>query len=268
MTAFTPFGASFRMLLKGGTTTRNGIIYEVPRTDEPMGDYFTQFFQKRERQIEADGEKRVVTYYWHEPDRPQGSDQKFPLVMVLHGAPGNAYAAKYLIPSDMQRDFPAFIFAPMAPITKTWALSGKPQSKMQSLPDAVMVLKTLIQENPIDTDRIYVIGCSIGGIGAYGAAFRYPNIFAAAVPISAKWKVKDIPPHVEVPIWILHGAKDTGMPVTNARAMEDAIKRQGGEVKYTEFPDMYHSCPASRLYEYEMWEWLFQQKKTRELISE
>ena len=35
----------------------------------------------------------------------------------------------------------------------------------------------------VDKDRIYVMGLSMGGMGTFDLAIRYPEVFAAAVPI-------------------------------------------------------------------------------------
>lgn len=256
------------VLLRVGIETRKGVVYELPRTDEPMG-YHTQFFDKKTFEIDDHRQKRVLTYYLMAPDQCHLPDKKFPLVMVLHGGPGRAYAAQYLKVPDMQKDFPAFIFVPMIPISKVWAVPDKVDgiktpsayAEHQSLPDAVEIIRYLIHEYPIDPARIYVVGCSDGGSGAYGAALRYPDIFAAAIPISVGWDSADAPQMTRVPMWILHGMHDPVFPVGAARAMAAGIKSSGGAVRYTEFPDMGHYCPDPRLYARETWQWLFDQKK-------
>jgi predicted peptidase len=256
------------VMVGAGTETKNGVVYELPRTDETLG-YHTQFFDKKQFETGDHGQKRVMTYYWMEPDRPYLPDQKFPLVMVLHGAPGRAYAAQYLKVPDMKRDFPAFIFVPTIPISRVWAAPDEVDgvktpaiyTDHQSLPGTIEIIRRLIHEYPIDPARIYVMGCSDGASGAYGAALRYPDIFAAAVPMSGGWNIADAAQMTQVPMWIFHGALDRVFPVSVARAMAASIKSHGGDVRYTEFPDMGHNCPSPSLYARETWQWLFNQKK-------
>ena len=50
------------------------------------------------------------------------------------------------------------------------------------LPAALEALDALIKKHPIDTERIYVTGQSMGGVGTFGAISLRPNFFAAAVP--------------------------------------------------------------------------------------
>src|SRR5204863_5600111 len=42
-------------------------------------------------------------------------------------------------------------------------------------------------------------------------------------------------------LWIFHGEKDESVPVANSRQMVAAIKKAGGQVKYTEYPGAGHS---------------------------
>jgi predicted peptidase len=249
----------------GGSAT----TVETPRTDTPAGAY-TKYFQKKQFTLKEGRKSRVLTYYWFEPEgKPYPEGLKFPLVVMLHGAPGNAYAAQYLLQGRRSVEYPAFILIPMSGPGKIWAvpekLDGKPVAarylQNQALPDAVAMTAQLAREHPVDTDRIYVIGCSDGGGGSYAAALRYPDIFAASVALSGIWDHMDGPRMNKVPIWIMHGALDGGQSSARARATADAIHRNGGNVLFTEFPDMGHECPSPRLYPEIMWKWMFSQSK-------
>ncbi|MEZ0223524.1 MAG: prolyl oligopeptidase family serine peptidase [Alphaproteobacteria bacterium] len=249
-----------------GIVERGGIIYEVPRTDEPA-EYNTRYFERAEFEAASGARKRVLTYWFHAPGRVTPGE-KYPLVMVLHGRPGRAYAAEHLVTTDMERDFPAYVMIPTAPESKAWAVPDRKDSPYaeflgrQSLPDAVDILRRFIESRPVDLDRIYVIGCSEGGFGAYGAVLRYPDVFAAAVAISGYWDVDDASKMTKVPLWIVHGSKDSFLPVSTVRSLYTGIKDHGGNVRYTEIADLDHYCPASKLYPREMWEWMFSHRKS------
>lgn len=261
--------AGFQMLRGGnGTVAKTGSppVVEVPRTTTPIAAY-TRFFKKK--QFTLPEENRTLTYYWFEPQgRPYPPGLSFPLVVVLHGAPGNAYAAEYLITQKMQLDYPTFILVPMSPAGKIWAvpetMNGKAVDRKyldnQSLPDAVALVREVSKTNPVDTSRIYVVGCSDGGGGAYGAATRYANIFAAAVPISGLWDPLG-GAAFRTATWIVHGTLDEGMPIANTRAMAAGAKAAGAPVFFTEIPDMGHECSNPRLYTTALWQWLFAHRK-------
>lgn len=251
-------------------------VIEVPRTDTPM-DNFTKFFAKKQFEVADSQQRRILTYYWFEPEgKPYPQGLKFPLVIVLHGAPGKAYAAQYLITRQMQMDFPAFIAVPQSPAGKKWAMPEKftgqefgaaqaakyqYRAGLESLPDAVELASRLAKEYPVDTSRIYITGCSDGGTGVYGAALRYPHVFAAGAVISGVWSFADASKLTKTPLWILHGSADNVFPVTIARGMAEIAKRQGAPVYYTELPNVGHSCDAPALYGKALWNWLFSQQK-------
>ena len=252
-------------------------VVEEPRTDAPM-EQFTRFFAKKQYDVDDGKQKRTITYYMFDPEKPYPAGLKFPLVVVLHGAPGKAYAAEYLISKQMQLDFPSFILAPQSPFGKKWAMpekfsgqefgNGKPANyvyhpELDSLPDTIELIRRLELEYPIDASRVYIVGCSDGGTGVYGAVMRYPNIFAGATAISGAWSFLDAAKMKQVPLWIIHGSLDETFPVTVARGMSQGIKQQGGPVFYSEFPSMGHECSASSLYGKALWQWLFGQRKSR-----
>jgi len=121
----------------------------------------------------------------------------------------------------------------------------------------------------IDEDRVYLIGSSMGGTGVWRLATRYPHLFAAAVPICgwsdwrlwyAKWYARDdragerrtVPewrlPLLErasplgtaenllnLPVCILHGARDGTVDVRHSRRMFRALRRLGADVTYKEY---------------------------------
>lgn len=250
-------------------------IVEAQRSNAPM-DELTPRFANRIMEFPEGLNKRLATYYWYAPANPTVG-AKLPLVVVLHGAPGKSYAAKQLLSASMATEFPSYILVPQSPNGKLWATPEKfsgaeyPDNRLQnytyfpqteSLPDVVTLIRQLTVENPIDPDRIYIIGCSLGGNGVYGAVLRYPDIFAGAIAISGVWSYLDSTKMTQVPLLIEHGLHDGQFPATTAHTLAEKIKQSGGNVTYAEFSDMGHECPSARLYDKPVWQWLFSQKKT------
>lgn len=251
----------------------------VARTTQPFDEY-TKYFAKKSYRVTGAGpeffapEQNVqydLPYYWFQPaGAPYPPGLKFPLVLVLHGGGGNAYAGKYLIQQDMQVKYPAFIMAPVLPQTWLWSnagqVQGHPEIKLsprlaQGLPGTVRLIKSLLAEYPIDPKRIYVIGCSEGGMGAFGAVRHYPDVFAAAMPLSGVWNANDAPKMTGVPMWIMQGGADTVIPADVPRMVANIAKKNGGDVAYTELAEMGHNCPSSFLYGEPTWKWLFSHVK-------
>lgn len=231
-----------------------------------------EFTDKYERKNFPPAEKgrKALAYFWFQPAPPYPEGLTFPLVVVLHGATGKSYAGKFLITPAMQMAYPAFILVPAIPEDSVWAQTkpmtlpdGRTVASMgyEALPDVVALIKDLQSQYPIDGRRIYVMGCSEGGIGTFGAVRHYPDVFAAAVPLAGAWMPEDSPQMTKVPLWAFHGAKDSVIPAYLSRDMTTLIHQYGGKAYYTEFPDMNHQCPSPQFYSPQMWEWMFRQIK-------
>ena len=76
----------------------------------------------------------------------------------------------------------------------------------------------------------------MGGDRTWSLAEAHPEKWAAIVPIcgggdpAAASKIK------HVPCWCFHGDQDKAVPVTRSREMIEALKKAGGEPRYTELP--------------------------------
>lgn len=242
---------------------------EALRDEQPL-DELTGLYERRVFEPVAK-KRKPLTYFWYQPAPPYPEGLKFPLVLVLHGAPGKAYAGKFLIEPGVYNTYPSFILVPSLPATNTW-VNAKPiklpgnrvvggGNGYESLHDIVALIKSLQTQYPIDPKRVYVMGCSEGGIGTFGAILHYPDVFAAAVPMSGGWNPEDTPKMTKVPVWALHGAKDDQMPAYLSKDMATLIHEYGGPAYYTEFPEMGHECPSRQLYSPQVWEWMFRQSK-------
>lgn len=247
-------------------------IAEVPRNDQPM-ENLTALYEKRQVTLSGpDQRNHELTYWWREPSRLAKPDEYFPLVVVLHGSPGKAYAAKYLATEPVRTQHPAFVLVPVIPQDALWSFPEKLPPEFMStlggslslrhmLPYIAEIVQGMKTQYPIDPRRIYVIGCSQGGWGAFGAARDYPDIFAAAVSISGGWTPEDSPKLIRIPILAIHGRQDENVPAAFSRDVVSLIKQYGGPALYAEFPEMNHQCPASELYSEALWNWLFKQYK-------
>jgi predicted peptidase len=121
----------------------------------------------------------------------------------------------------------------------------------------------------------------MGGFGAWHLAGKYPGRFAALVvicggirpPAAARKTLPDLvnltPPDLpksysdaaervgKTPVWIFHGAEDDIVPVTESRRMNEAMKKVGAEVLYTEYPGVRHASWERAYDEPKLFPWLF-----------
>jgi hypothetical protein len=95
---------------------------------------------------------------------------------------------------------------------------------------------------PIDEDRIYLQGGSGGGKGLWNWTMSNPEHFAAAAAMCA---FADHPYRAArlrtVPVWMFNGELDLASRAFQPEAMSAALRRAGGEAKYTLFPTLGHS---------------------------
>jgi predicted peptidase len=203
--------------------------------------------------------------------RPAKRDEELPLILYLHGrggagtdnrkqiSGGNALGTHLWIEPGMQERHPAFVLAPQIPETSTWHATGdKPSPHVAAL---LELLDELRSELRIDARRVYVVGQSLGGYGAWDVIARYPGVFAAAVPLCGGGDAKRILSAHDVSVWVFHGAKDATVPVSRSREMVDALRTVNSSVRYTEYPDVDHDVWNHAFRERDLPEWMFAQRR-------
>jgi hypothetical protein len=106
-------------------------------------------------------------------------DRSHPATFWLHWRGGKAHSAGAWTPRVLRQlgdDVGGIVASPSARGTSTWYL-GRGHA------DFLEVWADLMASFPIDRDRVYVSGYSMGGFGSYLLGLLYPDRFAAAFPI-------------------------------------------------------------------------------------
>jgi predicted peptidase len=214
--------------------------------------------------------------------KPEGTEagKKYPLVIFLHGAgERGADNKKQLVWFwDAKKSSvttrpevaaaKAFVLMPQCPDGKKWVEvpwekgSYKSPAISEPLKLTLDLTDKLLKELPIDQDRVYVVGMSMGGYGAFDAVQRRPELFAACVSICGAGDLSKAKEIAHVPVWAFHGEVDPAVPVRGSREMVEALKEAGAEPKYTEYPKVGHNSWSPAFAEKEFWNWLFAQKRT------
>lgn len=204
-------------------------------------------------------------------------DAKYPLVLFLHGAgergDDNKQQLKHGV-QDMlafmrQTNQPAYILAPQCPSRKQWVNVPWDEDShiMPENPSTPMrltfeLLDTLISSLPVDPNRLYVTGLSMGGFGTWDVIQRRPEQFAAAVPVCGGGDATLASTLKDIPIWVCHGDKDSIVSVIRARDMVDALKMAGASPRYTEYHNAGHNTWKPTYRNHTILGWLFSQTKT------
>lgn len=111
----------------------------------------------------------------------------------------------------------------------------------------------------IDTNRIYVIGMSLGGFGTIDLAGTYPDRFAAAMALCGGGTIRDYCGLNELPLWILHGTADRAVGVGASQKVVDAMRSCGESRRliWTRLKGASHGRLARIFYLPETYQWLF-----------
>jgi len=233
-----------------------GGIYGMTERCMAAGGQSEQMFQKEiTKTVE-------LKYLLHLPkEYGQDKDRKWPLMLFLHGAGerGNdinkvkVHGPPKLI--ELGKELPFIVVSPQCPAGSWWTEQI----------DALMALLDDVQvKHAVDRDRIYLTGLSMGGFGSWAMGCRYPNRFAAVVPIcgGGEWFLAER--LKTVPVWAFHGAKDSVVPLRESQEMVDALKRAGGNVQFTVYPEANHDSWTETYNNPKLYEWLLSQRKAGE----
>ena len=187
---------------------------------------------------------------------PLEADKKYPVLLFLHGAGERGsdnrlqllYLPEQMSQPEYRQKFPCFLIAPQCRPEQMWinANWGDEKSTMFTEPSDQMnvatgILDHVLKTYPVDSSRIYLTGLSMGGYGSWDLATRRPDQFAAVAPICGGGDEAHADKLVDIPIWAFHGDEDEAVPVERTRTMIAAIKKAGGEPKYTELKGVGHN---------------------------
>jgi len=240
--------------------------------------------------VQAGGRK--LPFRFMQPEVVEAG-QKYPLLIYLHGSGERgmdnqrqmgAHVLNLAQPAWRKR-YPAFVFVPQCPPDSWWGIpyrkiveyTMKPHTSpapfdlpaaRERLDPLTMILGWVAQAGrvyPIDRDRIYIIGFSMGGMGVYRALEMQPDLFAAAIPIAGNGDPAKASLYYRTPIQIFHGGQDRNVYPAAARRMDVALRAAGGHPQLNLFPDMGHD-PTRTMSDERTWDWLFAQKKLRSVV--
>jgi predicted esterase len=187
---------------------------------------------------------------------------KFPLIISLHGI-GERGEDLWRVKGeglpkilDGYNDFPFIVISPQCPSTTEWYYNDGIQQKVNKLIDSV------IARYPVDTNRIYLTGFSMGGIGTLDLAIRYPERFAALLPIAFRietgWNLCIIK---DIPMWAFHGQHDPIIPLSSAQNVITALINCGGSPLFTIYSDLFHDAWTRTYNNTAVYDWLLTHQK-------
>jgi dienelactone hydrolase len=203
------------------------------------------------RHYTLDMANEIMPYHMYVPTTYDGT-KAYPLIIALHGLGGTEDSFfdgydKAFPPLAEQHGY--IVAAPLGYRVDGgygWGVGNPPadivarQSRERSEADVMQVLATVRQTYKIDPSRIYLMGHSLGAIGTWLIAPKYPEIWAAIGPISGSGNAASLERISRVPEIIVHGDDDRTVNVQGSRTMVAKLKELGTEFKYIEVPGGSH----------------------------
>ena len=208
---------------------------------------------KRHYLLASAGEIMPYRLYVPASYTPGSQGAAFPLVVALHGLGGteDSFFTSYDAVMPKLAEQHGYIVA--APLgyrvdgSYGWGLGNPPgdpntrRVQERSEEDVMQVLQLVRQQYRIDENRIYLAGHSMGGIGTWKIAPKFPDIWAALAPFAGSGTPSTLERIRHIPQFVVHGDDDRTVGVQGSRAMVERAKELGIEVTYIEVPGGSHS---------------------------
>lgn len=185
------------------------------------------------------GQSPAVVVYLH-GGSSKGTDNEMPV-----REKGVSLIADYL----NTRRISAVLIVPQCPTDKSWGGS------------MCAALKALIDESVAkdhaDSQRIYLLGGSMGGTGTWEMANSYPTLFAAAMPVAGNPSRCNAQRMAETPVLTVMGTADKIMSAEVTASFIALMQKAGGQCRMDTEEEWSHEVTCTESYTPDRLAWLF-----------
>ena len=265
--------------------------FEMPGEEKPRN---AANVMTKETYVAADGTKLPYRLYVPEDYSP---DKQYSFLLFLHGAGnrGNDNESQVSVNTglldriiggeklkngekeiDSSKEF--IMIAPQCASGKqwvdtSWSVTPDPSYKLDEIPQSqymtavVELIDKMKADYTLNPSRMYVTGLSMGGFGTWDLIMRYPNLFAAAIPMGGAGDTSKADVIANTPVWTFHQLQDPTVAADGTVAMVKALSEVGAEVKFTPYFDGVHNAWTKGYAEPDMLKWLYSHTKERIKIA-
>jgi predicted peptidase len=240
--------------------------------EAPKPQEFANLFEAHETRYSGGKYKGQLFKYRLFVPRDLNPAGRYPLIVWLHGigeaGEDNRLSLKYLDNLFNDRDniekYQFFMLVVQCPSSdRVWLHSFSKADSEVDPPDEMLtvtlaILRKIMEQQPIDPDRVYVSGLSSGGVGCLELAMRHPETFAAVVPMSAGHPdLSRAAKLTNIPIWAVvnRGERNDAEPIIAA------VKNAGGAAYLMVLDGGGHDSWSATLKNPPVWEWLLAQRR-------
>ncbi|CAD7023217.1 phospholipase [Pseudorhizobium endolithicum] len=199
-----------------------------------------------------------LKYLMYTPEGYEDSTEAYPLVVWLHGGDQGGTDIEKVRTSGVPKliedgkQFPFLVFSPQNPS----------EELLYPIEKVDAALEEVIANYRVDPSRIYLMGFSRGGFGAWAMAEQFPHRFAAVVPIAGGGNRHYLNRTNEnAAFWIFHGANDDVIPLSDSVVLYERLKSLERDARISVLEGVDHSdVEWAALNDAELWDWLLKQK--------
>lgn len=212
------------------------------------------------------------------------NESQWPLVLLLHGGGGRGTdnriqiegvnaaigAGIWTLPEHQEAN-PCFVLVPQCPPEPeewtdlaNWDGCSPPPLHPEPAKPLAMVMELLdeiLKTQPVDANRLFLMGPSMGGFATWDWLVREPWRFAAAVPVCGGLAGAQAQRLIHIPVWIFHGDADDLVPASLSRKAYEELTAAGGQPYFTEYEEGGHAIAVYAWTEPGLAPWLFAQAK-------
>ena len=176
----------------------------------------------------------VLNYRLYVPQN-YDANKSYPVIMFLHGAGERGSDNTKQLNATIQNMFDTYpakveqsiVIVPQCPggnqwVNHPWADGNYSLDNIamsRALTAAYEVLQNVLGKYSCDRERIYAMGLSMGGFGTWDLLMRYPDTFAAGVPICGGGDPSKAEILKNIPIWTRHGTADPTVPYAGTQGI-------------------------------------------------
>ena len=187
-------------------------------------------------------------------------NKSYPLTLFLHGIGERGYdnklqlkyVDKVFLNQNNYDNYQSVVIFPQAPLDDNWSsrvltdnevrqVFPENEKPTKSLELVIKLMDSLVREDFIDNNRVYLSGLSNGAMGSFELLKNRPDMFASAVLIcgggNPTW-AKDFAK--TTPVWVAHGSDDGIVSPELSINMVKAIIKYGGSPKFTLYENVNH----------------------------
>ena len=187
--------------------------------------------------------------------------KKWPTILYLHGAGGKDLSMEEVGSLSLpgyakahKKNFSFILITPHCPKDSGW--------EVPALDD---LWAEVVKKYPVDPDRVYLTGESLGGGACWTLAIEHPDRYAAMAPVSGGGggegldmdRVKDLP------VWDFHGLVDYDVLIQRSYDRIAALRKLNGRVRFTVYPEGDHYIWDDVYGREELYRWMLVQVRGR-----